>query len=141
MMLSDRDIRRKMSEGLLIKPFNEDSLQPASYDLRAGESTVIQPKAFALVGSLERVEMPLDVASILKVRSSYARKGLILGGGFIDPGFRGNLTLCLSNMSDKEIEISYGERIVQMLLFRVTSPNSMYKGKYQDSNGVVKAKL
>lgn len=140
-MLSDREIRRKLAEGLHIKPFNEDSLQPASYDLRAGEAAVVKPKTFALVGSLERVEMPLDVASILKVRSSYARKGLVLGGGFIDPGFRGNLTLCLSNMGDKEIEIGYGERIVQMLLFRVTSPNSIYKGKYQDSNGVVRAKL
>lgn len=141
MILSDGEIRKKMAEGsLVIKPFNEDSLQPASYDLRAGRDAIIPPKTFELVGSLEYVEMSLDVAGILRTRSSYARKGLILGGGFVDPGFRGNLTLCLSNMSEKELKLKRGERIVQMLLFQVKAPSGTYKGTYQDSKGAVGSK-
>ncbi|MDI6860108.1 MAG: hypothetical protein QMC85_06410, partial [Methanocellales archaeon] len=60
----------------------------------------------------------------------------LLGGGFIDPGFRGNLTLCLTNMSDGEMRLKHGEQIVQMILLLVRSPAETYEGRYQDSEGV-----
>ncbi|MBU2617958.1 MAG: dCTP deaminase [Euryarchaeota archaeon] len=138
MILSAKEIKeRLMKKELVIEPFSEDSLQPASYDLTAGRDVCIPPKAMRLVASLERVEMPFDVAGILRTRSSYARKGLLLGGGFIDPGFRGNLTLCLTNMSDGEMRLEHGEQIVQMILLLVRSPAETYEGRYQDSEGVV----
>lgn len=115
---------------MVIEPFGKESLQPASYDLRAGADVTMLPKALKLV--------PSDVAGVLRTRSSYARKGLVLGGGFVDPGFRGNLTLCLSNMSDEEIELKKGERIVQMLLLQVKAPSEVYNGQYQDSRGAVR---
>jgi len=138
MILSSRGIKQRMEKDLVIEPFGKESLQPASYDLRVGASTTIPPKTFKLVSSLEYVEIPSDVAGVLRTRSSYARKGLILGGGFVDPGFRGNLTLCLSNMSEKEIELKKEERIVQMLLIQVKAPNEVYRGKYQNSRGVIR---
>ena len=138
MILSAKEIKeRLMKKELVIEPFSEDLLQPASYDLTTGRDVCIPPKAMRLVASLERVEMPFDVAGILRTRSSYARKGLLLGGGFIDPGFRGNLTLCLTNMSDGEIRLKHGEQIVQMILLLVRSPAETYEGRYQDSEGVV----
>jgi len=138
MILSSKEIKRRIGNDLVIEPFGEESLQPASYDLRAGVDVTIPPKAPKLVPSLEYVELPHDVAGVLRTRSSYARKGLVLGGGFVDPGFRGNLTLCLSNMSDEEVELKKGERIVQMLLLQVKAPSEAYNGQYQDSRGAVR---
>ncbi|MDD2665501.1 MAG: dCTP deaminase [Methanocellales archaeon] len=141
MLLSAKEIRDRLKTGsLIIEPFREQSLQPASYDLTIKDGICIPSKAMRLVSSLERVEMPPDAAGILRTRSSYARKGLLLGGGIVDPGFRGNLTLCLTNMSDEEIRLDHGERIVQMLFLLVKSPAETYEGKYQDSKGVVRSR-
>lgn len=138
MILSAKEIRERLRIGsLVIEPFSEGSLQPASYDLTIGGGVRIPSKAMRLVASLERVEMPFDVVGILRTRSSYARKGLLLGGGIVDPGFRGNLTFCLTNMSDEERRLEHGEQIVQMIFLLVRSPAETYEGRYQDSKGVV----
>jgi dCTP deaminase len=58
----------------------------------------------------------------------------------VDPGFRGQLTLCLTNMGAADIEIQKHERVVQMVLHEVSGGNQLYNGRYQDSNGVVGAR-
>ena len=64
----------------------------------------------------------------------------LMGAGFVDPGFRGQLTLCLTNMGSKDIEIHRSERIVQMILHEVRNGSDRYAGRYQDSTGAVGAK-
>jgi dCTP deaminase len=86
---------------------------------------------------IRSVELPVDLAATLRCRSSFARRGVILGGGFVDPGFRGQLTLCLANAGSEEIHLSRGDRVVQMILQEVRNGDRMYQGRYQDSNGVV----
>ncbi|MEN6395131.1 MAG: dCTP deaminase, partial [Methanoregula sp.] len=60
--------------------------------------------------------------------------------GFVDPGFRGQLTLCLTNMGPEDIELHKSDRIVQMILHEVINGNERYAGRYQDSLGAVGAK-
>ncbi len=142
MLLSAKEIRDRVRLGnLIIEPFREASIQPASYDLAIKKGARIPSKAMRLVASIERVEIPFDVAGIIRTRSSYARKGLILGGGIVDPGFRGNLTLCLTNVGDEEIVLEHGEQTVQMLFLLVRSPAEKYEGRYQNSEGVVGSRL
>jgi dCTP deaminase len=88
---------------------------------------------------MERVELPGDLAGTLRCRSSFARRGILLGGGFVDPGFRGQLTLCLVNMGAGNVSIGKGERVVQMILNEVRGGDTLYEGRYQDSTGVVGA--
>lgn len=63
-----------------------------------------------------------------------------MGGGFVDPGFRGQLTLCLTNMGPEDIPLRKAERVVQMILHEVRNGNERYAGRYQDSSGAVGAK-
>ncbi|NLH71257.1 MAG: dCTP deaminase, partial [Brooklawnia sp.] len=42
--------------------------------------------------------------------------------GFIDPGFRGHVTLELSNMSTLPIKLYPGMKIGQLCFFRLSSP-------------------
>ena len=141
MILSSREIERRLHarNGLAITPYSAACQQPASYDLRIGEDSCLRRGTCTLVHSLERVELPGELAATLRCRSSYARRGILLGGGFVDPGFRGQLTLCLVNMGTDDISVGKGDRVVQMILSEVSGGEHFYVGKYQDSSGVVEA--
>lgn len=141
MILSSRAIYDRLEKGdLVIVPYEKTSQQPASYDLRSGSHIVIKKGESALVHTIERVELPADIAATLRCRSSYARRGLLLGGGFIDPGFRGQLTLALFNSGPEDVIIGEGERVVQMIMQEVSDGDELYGGRYQDSEGVVNAR-
>lgn len=141
MILSSKAICERLENGdLVITPYAKTSQQPASYDLRSASETVIKRNESVLVHSIERVELPADIAATLRCRSSYARRGLLLGGGFVDPGFRGQLTLALFNGGREDVIIGEGERIVQMIMQEVSDGHELYGGRYQDSEGVVNAR-
>ena len=142
MILAAAEIRRRMGEagGLVIRPYSDACQQPASYDLRVTGHQILARGSCTLVHSLEWVELPADLAATLRCRSSYARRGLLLGGGFVDPGFRGQLTLCLGNLGAGDIVLSPSERVVQMILHQVQGGTELYEGRYQDSQGVVRAR-
>ena len=138
MILSSSEIgRRRESGDLVIEPYHSASQQPASYDLRAAEETVLSRGECTLVASIERVELPHDLAATLRCRSSLARRGVLLGGGFVDPGFRGQLTLCLTNTGREPVTLAEGDRVVQMILQEVRNGDRLYRGRYQDSEGAV----
>jgi dCTP deaminase len=142
MILSGRRIQELLTEGmgLVITPYEEACQQPASYDLRIGENVILATGTCTLVPSLEWVELPPDVAATLRCRSSFARKGVLLGGGFVDPGFRGQLTLCLANMGREPLALHKEDRVVQMIFHEVSMNDALYQGRYQDSEGVVPAR-
>jgi hypothetical protein len=56
--------------------------------------------------------------------SSLGRLGLLIHStaGYVDPGWRGNLTLELSNVANLPIALYYGMRIGQISFFRMSSP-------------------
>ena len=103
MVLSSSIIRTRITDGSLgIDPFAEESLQPSSYDLRSAEDITIKKGELTLVPTMEFVSLPEDLCATLCGRSSFGRKGVVLGAGYIDPGFRGNLTLCMANYGSEE---------------------------------------
>jgi dCTP deaminase len=145
MILSSRSLRQRLGTpsgegGVIIEPFGVECQQPASYDLRATEDYVLERGVMNLIASMEWIELPADLAATLRCRSSFARRGVLLSGGFVDPGFRGHLTLCLLNMGTDTISVQRGDRIVQMILSEVSAGDEIYNGRYQDSNGVVTAR-
>jgi len=145
MILSAQEIARRLcskqaQETLKINPYAAECQQPASYDLRSGENILLPRGMCTLVPSMEWVELPPDIAGTLRCRSSFGRRGILMGAGFIDPGFRGQLTLCLTNMGPQDIELKKSERIVQMILHEVRNGSERYVGRYQDSTGAVEAK-
>ena len=142
MILSAADIRRRLGEpgGLVIRPYSDACQQPASYDLRVTGHQILGKGSCTLVSSLEWVELPQDLAATLRCRSSYARRGLFIGGGFVDPGFRGQLTLCLGNLGQGDIVLSPNDRVVQMIVHQVAGGTEQYAGRYQDSKGAVESR-
>jgi dCTP deaminase len=145
MILSASEIRKRIGpdsrEGyLVIDPYSEECQQPASYDLRVGGDFILPPAVCTLVNTLERIELPPDIAATLRCRSTYGRMGVILTAGFVDPGFRGQLTLCLVNMGREHLTLRKNDRVAQIIFFQVTDGGNGYDGKYQDSIGVIQAR-
>ena len=145
MILSAPDIIRRLDKNcgqgkLVITPYSEECQQPASYDLRAATESLLPKGTCSLVHTLEWVEIPPDLPGTLWCRSSFGRRGVLLGAGFIDPGFRGQLTLCLTNLGSDDLIVRKNDRVVQMILNEVRGGNQSYSGRYQDSKGAVEAK-
>jgi len=145
MILSAPEIIRRLDkdcgrENLVITPYSVECQQPASYDLRAAGESLLPKGTCTLVNTLEWVEIPMDLAGTLRCRSSFGRRGILLGAGFVDPGFRGQLTLCLTNFGNDDLIVRKNDRVVQMILHEVRGGNQRYSGSYQDSIGAVEAK-
>jgi len=145
MILSAPEIIRRLDQdcgrgNLIITPYSNECQQPASYDLRAAGDSFLPKGTCTLVPTLEWVELPMDLAGTLRCRSSFGRRGVLLGAGFVDPGFRGQLTLCLTNLGSDDLIVQKNDRIVQMILHEVREGNRNYSGRYQDSMGAVEAK-
>lgn len=157
MILPAQHIRRLAQQGM-IQPFLERGefrgktfgLGPATMDLRIRQSVVLHPwgglpfspdmlahtehkLGFFLGSTVERLHLPDDIMATVCDKSSWARKGLAVQNTLIDPGFRGFVTLELSNHGHEILEIEEGEAICQMWFAQLLDPTEMpYKGKYQD---------
>jgi dCTP deaminase len=142
-VLSDTEIMEYLQNGEIgLEPSDLSAcLNPAGYDLRCSETVVLKPKQYELVATLETVELGLSVVAFLHIRSSLAREGVIGSFAVVDPGFRGQLTLNLHNVSEKEITLREGERIVQIVFHSLGSvAKKGYNGSYQNSKGIVSSK-
>ena len=88
------------------------------------EPFVLHPGEFVLGQTLEWTELPNNLVARLEGRSSLGRLGLLIHStaGYVDPGWKGNLTLELSNVANLPIALYFGMRIGQISFFRMSSP-------------------
>jgi dCTP deaminase len=88
------------------------------------EQFILHPSEFVLGQTLEWVELPDDLVARLEGKSSLGRLGLLIHStaGYVDPGWKGNLTLELSNVANLPIALYYGMKIGQISFFRMSSP-------------------
>ena len=116
-------------------------LGPAGYDIRIAETTNLKYGDFKLASSLELFNMPDNLLAYVKDKSSWARKGLCVQNTVIEPGWKGYLTLELTNHSKNELTIKSGSPIAQIIFHELKEPTELpYNGKYQNQkSGAQKA--
>ncbi len=100
-----------------------DDLTEAT-EIRGEEPFILHPGEFVLGQTLESVTLPDDIVARLEGKSSLGRLGLLIHStaGFVDAGWRGNLTLELSNVANLPVTIYYGMPIGQISFMRMDSP-------------------
>eukprot|EP01120_Amphizonella_sp_Union-15-10_P000134 TRINITY_DN10163_c0_g1_i2.p1 TRINITY_DN10163_c0_g1~~TRINITY_DN10163_c0_g1_i2.p1 ORF type:complete len:133 (-),score=34.83 TRINITY_DN10163_c0_g1_i2:3-401(-) len=74
------------------------------------------------------LEIPEGHYGRIASRSSLALKHLNVGGGVIDSDYRGNLGVILFNHGDKPFTISRGDRIAQLILEKISTPEVFVVG-------------
>lgn len=171
MILSDKTITRMLNEeSLVISPITEEQIQPASVDIRLGntfsvvddtstgiitlnnqikyktitaDQYVILPGQFVLATTIEYFELPDNLTAFVEGRSSLGRMGLFIqNAGWVDPGFKGEITLELFNANRCAIELQSGRRVGQ-LVFAQMDDHALnpYHGKYQGQTGATGSKV
>ncbi len=109
-----------------------------------GETFMLHPGEFVLGITKETVELPDDIAARIDGRSSLGRLGIIVHStaGHVDPGWRGKLTLEISNIGKLPIAIIPGMRFCSLMFESLSSPvEKKYKGKYLDSSTPLSSKI
>jgi dCTP deaminase len=88
------------------------------------EPFVLHPGEFVLGQTIEWVELPSDLVARLEGKSSLGRLGLLIHStaGYVDPGWKGKLTLELSNVANLPIALFFGMKIGQISFFEMSSP-------------------
>ncbi|MBJ7328801.1 MAG: dCTP deaminase [Solirubrobacteraceae bacterium] len=80
------------------------------------EPFLIHPGEFVLGRTLEWVELPDDIVARIEGKSSIGRLGLIVHAtaGFVDPGWKGTLTLEITNLTRIPIKLWANLPIAQL---------------------------
>jgi dCTP deaminase len=107
------------------------------------EPFILHPGEFVLGSTYEEIGLPADVAARLEGKSSLGRLGLLTHStaGFVDPGFRGHVTLELSNVSNLPITLYPKMKIGQVSFLRMTTAADVpygtgaLKSKYHGQDG------
>ncbi|GGH86473.1 dCTP deaminase [Pullulanibacillus pueri] len=170
MILSKPTLEKKlMAKELIVKPLTAIQLQPASIDLRVGnefliidehaspvisldkpasyrkvsaDHIIIPPKAFVLATTIEYIDLPTDITAFVEGRSSIGRLGLFIqNAGWVDPGFKGHITLELYNSNSVPIDIQAGRRLCQLVLASLDQDAPPYTGKYNGQTTATQSKV
>ena len=171
MILSDRTLFKMLEEGTLsITPLDKEQVQPASVDIRLGntfsivedlstgvitlkdkvryktintDTYILLPGQFVLATTMEYVSLPDNLTAFVEGRSSLGRLGLFIqNAGWVDPGFQGEITLELFNANRCAIELKAGRRVGQ-LVFAEMDDTALkpYNGKYQGQKGATGSRV
>lgn len=171
MILSDKTIMQLLKNNqLMIDSADEHQIQPASVDIRLGNTfSVIEdtsegiinleseikyktiqadkylllPGQFVLATTKEYFSLPDHITAFVEGRSSMGRLGLFIqNAGWVDPGFEGEITLELFNANRCAIELKAGVRIGQ-LVFAQLDQTALhpYRGKYQGQRGATGSRI
>jgi dCTP deaminase len=155
-ILADNQIRELVKNNKLkIENFDENLLQPCSYDIRLGkevfiasedgerflgegESFKISPGDYVIVTTHERLELPLNIYGRVGLKTTLSLKGLInLSGPHVDPGFKGALYLGLSNFGPRPITLRAGDPAFTIEFEELHEPASAsYKGRMQNQQHI-----
>ena len=171
MILSDKTIQKMLTDkSLVITPIEKEQIQPASVDVRLGntfsivedsstgvitlgskiqyktiqtDTYVLLPGQFVLATTMEYFELPDDLTAFVEGRSSLGRMGLFIqNAGWVDPGFKGEITLELFNANRCAIELKSGRRVGQLVFAKMdAAAEKPYNGKYQGQRGATGSRV
>jgi dCTP deaminase len=112
-----------------VYPYYIDLQQPLDgltdlYEIPKNGHFALQPGQFVLGSTIEHIEVPDDMMARLEGKSSLGRIGLLIHAtaGYVDPGWKGHLTLELANVSSMPILLYPGMKISQISFHRLTTP-------------------
>jgi dCTP deaminase len=106
-----------------IDPREEQADLTQLVEVDANEAFILHPGEFVLGSTYEYVTLPDNIAARLEGKSSLGRLGLLTHStaGFVDPGFKGHVTLELANVSNLPIKLWPGMKVGQLCFFHLSS--------------------
>jgi len=147
MILSGRDIKWYIeTKKLVVTPVEEKQFRQNGIDLYLEDVDLeradnghkyLNFSGFVLGATRERLELPDDLMAFVELRSTFARKGLLIPPTIVDAGFKGNLTIELWHCRSQQAPL--GELVFHLIFAKTSSPCVPYDGKYQNQSGITGA--
>jgi len=139
---------RHISKGY-IDPLSDNAEDYTEDVFVEGATFILHPGEFVLGSVKEWLELPHDLVARVEGRSSMGRLALLVHAtaGYIDPGFKGNITLELSNVGKMPLVLHPGMRICQIALEKLSSSCEQPYGhparesKYQMQEGATTSRI
>ncbi|XP_062079727.1 deoxyuridine 5'-triphosphate nucleotidohydrolase-like [Humulus lupulus] len=98
----------------------------AGYDLSSATDTKVPARGKALVPTDLSIAVPEGTYARIAPRSGLAWKHSIdVGAGVIDADYRGPVGVILFNYSDVDFEVKLGDRIAQLIIEKIITPDVM----------------
>lgn len=126
---------------LLIKKLSDKARLPtrgsafaAGYDLYAAKDTVVPSRGKVLVDTDISMAVPEGTYGRIAPRSGLASKHMIdTGAGVIDADYRGQVKVLLFNHGEKDFEVKEGDRVAQLVLERIYTPEVVEVKELEES--------
>lgn len=83
-------------------------------DLYSAEELLIVPGSTVAVSTGVALEFPSTHGALVEDRSGLAMRGLTTLAGVIDPGYRGEIKVVVTNLGVAAVEVKVGDRIAQL---------------------------
>jgi dUTP pyrophosphatase len=107
----------------------------AGYDLAAAYGCTIPARGKGLVKTDLQMAIPDNCYGRIAPRSGLAWKNFIdVGAGVIDADYRGNVGVLLFNLGEADFEVHPGDRVAQLILERISTPEVQEVGELPDTD-------
>ena len=101
------------------------STDAAGYDISSAENKVVPAKSRLLIETDIAIKVPIGTYGKIASRSGLAIKNSIdIGAGTIDADYRGPVKVLVINNSNTEFCIKEGDRIAQLILVQIKTPET-----------------
>lgn len=116
------------------RPPTRGSAFAAGYDLYAAKEATVPARGKVLVDTDISIAVPAGTYGRVAPRSGLASKHSIdVGAGVIDADYRGPLKVLLFNFSDADFVVAVGERVAQLIVERIYTPDVLVVDQLEDS--------
>ncbi len=112
-----------MAEAQLPKYAHVGAYGDLAADLYAAEAVTLSAGATQMVRTGLAMELPSTHGALVEDRSGLAVRGITTLAGVIDPGYRGEIKVVVTNLSRDAVAIAVGDRVAQLRLVRRIEAN------------------
>lgn len=129
-----------VEQTVLVDPKDDSTIRAAFKEIELnGSPFYMPPHSFALGYTVETFNMPNDVFGICIGKSTYARLGLDILVSPIEPGFKGQVVIEITNNTSNTVVIYPNEGICQFVFFEGDPAEVNYSNRennYQGQKGL-----
>ncbi|GAP83582.2 putative deoxyuridine 5 -triphosphate nucleotidohydrolase [Rosellinia necatrix] len=131
----------EQSPPLFVKKLSDKARLPtrgsafaAGYDMYSSQAATVPARGKALVDTDISVALPANTYGRVAPRSGLASKHSIqTGAGVIDADYRGQVKILLFNHSDVDYSVAEGDRIAQLVIERIYTPDVVEVAELEES--------
>lgn len=91
----------------------------------------LEPGKVYAATTVEKINTPPNLLGWFIPRQTLYKCGIVVQGIRTDPGYSGNFSFVMTNVSKKNFELEMGARIANMVFLKVEGESKLYKGQWQ----------